>query len=159
MVRVEEIIFLKEEPPDLVFYCCDKTLWPRELIKVLDWDYGCRGLEIMTIMSSAWPQTGRHSAEAVTESSHPYPQVGGRELTGNDKAFETSKPTFYPHWHISSNKMRPPNTFQTVPPTGHQVFQYMNLWGNSHSNHKIPRISQYQRVIRKNIYIQVTFMD
>ena len=23
---VEEIIFLKEEPPDLVFYCCDKTL-------------------------------------------------------------------------------------------------------------------------------------
>lgn len=34
-----------------------------------------------------------------------------------------------------SNKAIFPNAFQTVPPTGNQVFKYMNLWGQSHSNH------------------------
>lgn len=44
--------------------------------------HGCRWLESMTIMVggiATGRQADRHSAGAVAESSHLYPQVGGRE--------------------------------------------------------------------------------
>jgi hypothetical protein len=31
-------------------------------------------------------------------------------------------------WQTSSNKIKPPNPSQTVPPTGDQILKYLGLW-------------------------------
>lgn len=47
----------------------------------------------------------------------------GRRLTESNWEWLLEVPS-QPQWHTSSNKAKPPNNFQTVTPTGHQIFKY-----------------------------------
>lgn len=54
-------------------------------------------------------------------------QSEGRKRSGMEWAFWN--PSAYSHRHSSFIKATPPNPFQNVPLTQHQVCQYMSLWG------------------------------
>lgn len=66
----------------LLFYCCEKP----PTYKRKTFNLGFKVVESMTIMAGS-TAVGRCGAGAVAESLHPYPQVGGRELTGNGVGF------------------------------------------------------------------------
>ena len=53
---------------------------------------GHAGAQSVTVRWGAWQQAGRYGAEAVAESLHSCQQIGGKEKSGKDWAFEISKP-------------------------------------------------------------------
>jgi hypothetical protein len=108
----------------LLFYCCAKTLLPRQLTK-----WKCfRGSP-----REAGQQLGRHGARAVARSLLLEIQPQERELLWMAWTSETSKP---------SPRDTPPPTrtyLFILPKQFHQLrIMYLNIWayeGHSHQNH------------------------